>query len=333
MRQAWYDRNGPAAEVLQIAEAEPPVPAPGEVLVRVHASGINPSDCKQRKGWPGREPSGRVVPHSDGAGTIAGVGQGGNTDLIGRRVWIWNARGGAFYGTGTGPEAGTASEYVALPAHHVAPLPDATSFAVGACLGGPGCTAHHLVHADGDVSGQTILVQGGAGAVGELAVAFARQAGAQVIATVSSPRKAAIAAAAGAHHVINYREEDVVAAVRALCPQGLDRILEVDFAANIETDVQLIRQNGIIASYSSPSGLEPRLPYYALQFKGVTVRFLQGASIPQQAQHSALNAIKAGLEAGWLRPTVAAIYPLEQIAEAHEKVESGTALGNVVLSL
>jgi NADPH2:quinone reductase len=183
------------------------------------------------------------------------------------------------------------------------------------------------------VSGQAILVQGGAGAVGELAVAFARQAGAQVIATVSSPTKAAIATAAGAHHVVNYREEDVVASVRALCPQGLDRILEVDFAANIETDVQLIRQNGIIASYSSPSGLEPRLPYYALQFRGVTVRFLQGASIPQKAQQSALSAIRAGLEAGWLRPTVAAVYPLEQIVQAHEMVESGTALGNVVLSL
>jgi NADPH2:quinone reductase len=309
------------------------MPGSAEVLVRVHASGINPSDCKQRKGWPGREPKGRVVPHSDGAGIIAGVGEGAASGLIGRRVWIWNARGGAFYGTGTGPEAGTASEYVVLPARHLAPLPDGVSFAVGACLGGPGCTAHHLVHADGDVSRQTILVQGGAGAVGELAVAFARQAGAQVIATVSSSEKAAIAAAAGAHHVINYREEDVIAAVSSLCPQGLDRILEVDFAANIETDVQLIRQNGIIASYSSPSNLEPRLPYYALQFKGVTVRFLQGASIPEQAQYSALNAINAGLEAGWLRPTVAAIYPLDRIADAHEKVESGTALGNVVLSL
>jgi NADPH2:quinone reductase len=332
MRQAWYDRNGPAAEVLQVGEAEPPAPGRGEVLVRVHASGINPSDCKQRKGWPGREPRARVVPHSDGAGIIAGVGEGGDTGLIGRRVWIWNARGGAFYGTGTGPEAGTASEYVSLPERHVALLPDAASFEVGACLGGPGCTAHYLVHADGEVTGQTVLVQGGAGAVGELAVAFARQAGARVIATVSSSDKAAIAEAAGAHHVVNYREEDVVAAVRSLCPGGLDRILEVDFAANIESDVQLIRQNGIIASYSSPSNLEPRLPYYALQFKGVTVRFLQGASIPQQAQHSALDAINAGLESGWLRPTIAAIYPLDRIAEAHEKVESGTAVGNVVLS-
>lgn len=334
MRQAWYTEIGPANEVLRVGDVPEPVAGPGEVLVRIRASGINPSDHKQRAGYGGTTvPNGRVVPHSDGAGVIEAVGDGVGRAWIGRRVWVWNARGGAFYGFSNGPEVGTASELIALPVAHVAALPDNVDFAAGACLGAPAATAHYAIFADGDVRGQTILVQGGAGAVGELCVQFASAADARVIATVSSAQKADVASKGGAHHVINYREEDVAAAVRASCPGGVDRIVEVDFAANVEVDAAVIRQNGTIASYSSPSNRQPLLPYYQLQFRGATVRFIQGYTLPPAAQALALKEIAEGAAAGWLRPTIAALFPLEEIAAAHELAGSGKAIGNVVLTL
>jgi NADPH2:quinone reductase len=334
MRQAWYTRTGPAREVLRVGDVPEPMAGPGEVLVRIRASGINPSDHKQRAGFGGPiVPNGRVVPHSDGAGVIETVGEGVDDRWKGRRVWVWNARGGAFYGFSNGPEVGTASELIALPLEHVAELPNNVDFAEGACLGAPAATAHYAVFADGDVRGRTVLVQGGAGAVGELCVQFAKAGGAFVIATVSSPEKARIARMGGAHHVINYRDEDVAATVRALRPDGVDRIVEVDFAANVEVDATIIRQNGTIASYSSPSNREPPLPYYQLQFKAATVRFIQGYTLPPAAQALALKEIAEGAAAGWLRPTLAGLFPLEEIAAAHELVGSGAAVGNVVLTL
>lgn len=334
MRQAWYTETGPAREVLRVGDVPEPVAGPGEVLVRIRASGINPSDHKQRAGFAGLiVPNGRVVPHSDGAGVIEAVGEGVDAGWQGRRVWVWNARGGAFYGFGNGPEVGTASELIALPLAHVAALPDNVGFAEGACLGAPAATAHYAIFADGDVRDRTVLVQGGAGAVGELCVQFARAGGARVIATVSSSEKAEVARIGGAHHVINYREEDVVATVRSLCPDGVDRIVEVDFAANVEADAAVIRQNGTIASYSSPSNREPVLPYYRLQFKGATVRFIQGYTLPPAAQALALKEIADGAAAGWLRPTLARLFPLDEIAAAHELVGSGKAVGNVVLTV
>jgi NADPH2:quinone reductase len=334
MRQASYNRTGPARDVFRIDEVERPSPGAGEVLVRVHASGINPSDFKQRAGWAGTKPPVRpIVPHSDGAGVVAALGAGVDPSWQDRRVWIWNARGGSFYGVSNGPEVGTASEYIALPLRQVVPLPDNVDFDIGAALGGPACTAYYVLFADGDVKGSSILVQGGAGAVGELVIQFAKAAGARVFASVSSSAKAAVAKAAGADHVINYRNENVIEAVRSLCPEGLDRIAEVDFAANIHTDIALMRQNGTIASYSSPSKSDPVLPYYALQFKGLTVRFIQGYSVPSAIQERGLKHITAGLAAGWLKPTIAARYPLEDIAAAHDFLESGRAIGKVVVQI
>lgn len=333
MRQAWYDRTGTPAEVLRVGDAPVPLPRGGEVLVRIRASGINPSDCKQRRGWPGMAATGRIVPHSDGAGVVDRVGEGVDPALIGQRVWVWGARGGIFYGFDGGPEDGTATEFARLPVGHVVPLPDSVGFDIGAAIGAPGCTAHHLVFADGDVSGQVVMVRGGAGAVGELAVSFASRAGAHVIATVSSPEKAAIARAAGAQQVIDYRRQDVADAVLGAYPGGVHRIIEVDFAANIVGDAALIRRDGVIASYSSPSDPSPTLPYYPLQFKGVTVRFVQGAALPSGAQADAVRAISRGFAEGWLRPTIAAAFPLDRIADAHALVESGAQVGKVVLEL
>ena len=335
MRAATYERTGAPRDVLRIGEMPKPSPAPGEVLVRIGASGVNPSDVKQRSGWLRGDAvlERPVVPHSDGAGVVEAVGEGVDRALIGRRVWLWNARGGVAYGTRNGPETGTAAEYAAVPLKHAPLLPDAASFEIGACLGVPACTAHYAVFADGDVKGRTVLVQGGAGAVGELAVQFAAAAGARVIATVSSPEKAQVARAAGAAHVIDRRREEVVAAVLALAKNGVERILEVDFGANAESDAEMIAVNGVIASYSSTSRREPVLPYYPLQFRGATLRFVQGYLLPEPARERAIADIERMLAEGSLRPTIAAVFALEEIAEAHALLESGRAIGNIVIRL
>ncbi len=337
MRIAFYDRPGPAAEVFVIGEVDRPVPRSGEVLVRVHASGVNPADVRRRAGWSGagyRHAGRRIVPHSDGAGVVEGVGDGVDASWIGRRVWLWNAGGAAFYGfPDEGTDTGTAAEYVALPVRFVADLPDAADFDTGACLGAPACTAHFVVFADGDVEGATVLVQGGTGAVGELAVQLAAQAGATVIATVSSSEKAERARAAGARHVIDRTYEDVATAVLAIAPAGVDRIIEVEFGVNVATDARVIKPNGVIASYSSPTVREPVLPYYELQRKGVSVRFVQAYILPPAQRERAIAGVNQALRERRLRPTIAARFPLTEIAKAHELVESHRAIGNVVLEL
>jgi NADPH:quinone reductase-like Zn-dependent oxidoreductase len=334
MRAAWYDRTGPADEVFRLGERPTPAPGPGEVLVAIRASGINPSDTKARAGWrSSAQPTTRTVPHSDGAGVVEAAGADVDPSWVGRRVWLWNAQGAATYSSRNGPSVGTAAEYAVVPLRHAAPLPDGISFETGACLGVPACTAHYAVFADGDVRGQTVLVQGGAGAVGELAVQFAAHAGATVIATVGSHEKAQLAKAAGASLVIDRHKEDVVAAVLAFARDGVHRIIEVDFGANAEADAKMIAVNGTISSYSSTSRPEPVLPYYPLQFRGTTLRFVQGYLLPDAARNRAIEDIGTMLAGGSLRPTIAASFPLDEIARAHELVESGRAMGNVVLMI
>jgi NADPH:quinone reductase-like Zn-dependent oxidoreductase len=337
LRRAWYDIPGPAADVLVVGDADRPVPRDGEVLVRVHASGVNPADVRRRAGWSGAgytRSAPRVVPHSDGAGVVEDTGPGVDTSWRGRRVWLWNAGGAQFYGfPNEGTDTGTASEYVALPVRFVAALPDEAGFDVGACLGGPACTAHFVVFADGDVRGKTVLVQGGTGAVSELAVQLAADAGAKVIATVSSAEKAALARAAGANHVVDRSRDDVADAVLAISPEGVDRIIEVEFGLNVATDARIIKANGIIASYSSPSVREPVLPYYDLQRKGVTVHYVQAYILPQADRRRSIDGVNRALRERRLRPTIAARFPLEDIAAAHELVESHRAIGNVVVTI
>lgn len=327
MRAAWYDRPGPAAEVLVLGELPTPDPGAGEVLVRVRASGINPSDTKKRAGWRDLAPEfPRVVPHSDGAGVIEAVGEGVDPGRLGERVWLYNAQRGRAHGT--------CAAQIALPAAQAVRLPDRASFEHGACLGVPASTAHFAVFADGPVEGQTVLVQGGAGAVGHAAIQLAVGGGARVLATVSSQAKADHALAGGAAAVIDYRQENVVERVMALTGRaGVERIVEVDLGANLANDVAVIRANGVIASYSSTRVPEPVLPYYPLAYKGVTLRLVQAYILPPAARAAAIAAITAGLEAGELRPALAATCPLEQVAAAHELVESGQALGNVVVTL
>lgn len=332
MRAAWYDRPGPARDVLQVGDLPDPIPQSGEVLVQVRASGINPSDYKRRGATALNEAPKRMVPHSDGAGVVVGVGEGVDAAWVGQAVWMWNAVYRKGYAAPEPRELGTAAEYVAVPVSNVSALPPGTTFATGACLGVPAFTAYAAVFGNGPAADKTFLVQGGAGSVGELAVQLAASSGATVIATVSSDVKAGRARDAGAHHVINYREDNVRSAVRDISPEGVDRIVEVDFAANIHVDSDVIKPYGTIASYSSTSDPEPRIPYYALQFKGVSVSTIQVFTMPADLRAAAVAQINSALGEGSLRPTIASSFTLTRIAEAHEAAESGPD-GNVILEI
>lgn len=328
MRAVWYERTGPAARVLELGRLPVPEPGAGEVLVRVRASGVNPSDTKRRAGWSGlemRHP--RIVPHSDGAGVIERVGEGVAADRVGARVWLWNAQGGdrAF---------GTAAELVAVPDEQAVALPADVPFETGAGLGVPGSTAHYALLGDGPIGGQTVLVQGGAGAVGHLAVQLATLAGATVIATVSGPAKADAARAAGAAHTIDYRREDVVERILSLTAgEGVDRVVEVDLAANLSTDIAVLATGGVIASYSSTSDPTPELPYYPLAFRDLRIHFVQGFLLPPPARRAAIRDLTTWLAAGQLEVRIDSTFPLERIAAAHERLESGEADGKVIVEL
>jgi NADPH2:quinone reductase len=328
MQAAWYERMGPAREVLSLGELPVPEPGHGEVLIRIGASGVNPHDTKRRSGWlgPGMYAA-RVVPHSDGAGTVAALGAGVRGAEVGDRVFVYRAGSAR-------PGEGTAAQYVAVPEANVVQLPDGLSLAEGACLGVPAFTAYHATLSDGPVAGQTVLVQGGAGAVGVVAVELARWSGARVIATVSSPEKAAIARAAGADHTIDYTRDDVAARVMEITGgTGVERIVEVDFGANVAVDAAVIAENGTVASYSSTRVREPVLPYYAFALKGVRLHFVQGMNMPRAVRDAATRTLVALLERGMLRPRIARRFPLREIAAAHELVESGRAIGNAVVEL
>jgi NADPH2:quinone reductase len=327
MRAGWYERNGAAAEVIRMGEMEAPAPGPGEVLVRVVASGVNPSDVKRRAGARGQRMAfPRIIPHSDGAGVIEQVGGEVARSRIGERVWLYNAQWKRPFGT--------AAEYIALPAAQAVPLGEHVSFAEGACLGIPAMTAHRCLFADGPVAGQTVLVTGGAGAVGHAAVQLAVWGGATVIATVSSDAKASAARAAGAQGVVNYRTENVVEQVREFTGGcGVDRIVEVDFGANLPSSQAVLKPNGTIAAYASMGNPEPVLPFYPLMLQNVNLRLVLVYEMPGPAMAKACADITAWLETGKARPLMAARLPLADLAAAHELVEAGRQIGNVVVTL
>lgn len=328
MKAAFYERKGPAAEVIELGELERPAPGPGEVLVAVHASGVNPSDTKGRGGARGNVvmPFPRIVPHQDGAGVIEAVGEGVPQSRVGERVWLYEAQ--------LGRPFGTAAEYVALPAHQAVPLPEGVSFAEGACLGVPALTAHRCVFADGPVEGRTVLVTGGAGAVGFYAVQFARLGGARVIATVGSEAQAELARAAGAEVVINRREADVAAAIAAACgaERAVDRIVEVAFGANLETSLKVLKPRGVIATYASDAEPEPKLPFWPLVGLDAAVRFVLVYVMGREAHEAAIAAVTDALRAGALLHNIARVLPLDEIAEAHRLVEQGAG-GQVVVQV
>jgi NADPH2:quinone reductase len=325
MRAAWYERNGPAAEVLTVGEMPVPEPGPGEVRVRVIASGLNPTDVKSRAG---SRPMGhpRVVPHQDGAGIVDKVGPGVPATRVGERVWLYIVQWQRAWGT--------AAEFTIVPARLAVRLPANTSFAEGACLGIPAVTAHRCLFADGPLAGQTVLVTGGAGAVGHYAVQLAKWAGATVIATVSSPEKAALAAMAGADHTVNYRTGDTAAEIlKATGGAGVDRIVDVDFGANLPVSVKVLKVNGTIATYASMGDPEPKLPFYALMAKNATIRPVLLYTMPERAKDEAARDIAHLVETGRLVHTIGARFSLERIVEAHQAQESGKVTGNIVVDV
>ena len=326
MKAAWYSKNGPAREVLEIGDLPDPTPGPGEVLVRVRASGVNPSDTKGRGGRGMAFP--RIVPNQDGAGEIVGVGSPELVSRIGERVW--------FYESTLGRWNGSAAEFTTVPAYKAVRLPDGVSFEEGACLGIPAMTAWRCVFADGPVDGKVVLVSGGAGAVGRYAIQFAKLGGARVIATVGNAEAAASASAAGADLVLNRHVDDLATAIAGFTGdangRGVDRFVEVAFGANLELIVKTISPNGVVASYASDAVPEPTLPFWPLVMLDVTIRFVLVYVMPKQAHLEAAEAINSALEAKQLTHHIGRTLPLASIAEAHEAVERGD-LGKTILVL
>lgn len=324
MHAAWYEKFGPAAEVLTLGELPDPEPGPGEVRVKVVVSGINPSDVKARAGSSRPMSGTRVIPDSDGAGVIDRIGAGVDPARLGQRVWTFNAQYFRPFGT--------AAQYVVLPDFLAPRLPDQLDFEQGACLGVPVMTAHRCVFGNGPVSGKTVLVTGAAGSVGHYAVQLAKWGGATVIATVSSDEKAAHARVAGADHVVNYKAESVVDVVKQLTAGAdVDRIVDVDFGGNLPQSVKMLKPNSVIASYASTGKREPVLPFYELMWLGATVNTVLVYSMPDEAKRAAIDDIARWAATGDAVFNIAERYSLNEIVRAHEMVESGKKIGQVLL--
>jgi NADPH2:quinone reductase len=325
VRAVWYERTGPAPAVLTYGEMPTPSAGPGEVRVRLEASGVNPADVGRRGGSYRAMEYKRVIPNSDGAGIVDQAGSGVTRLRAGQRVWLFN-------GQRNGRAFGTAAEYIALAEHLVTPLPDHLSFAEGATLGIPGMTAWCCLYGDGPVTGQIVLVTGGAGAVGHYAVQFAKWGGARVIATVSSEAKAERARLAGADLVVNYRTEDVVAKAMAFSGgRGVDRVVDVDFGGNIATTLKAMAMNSTIAVYATNGNRTPTVPMRELMEKCITVRALVLFALPPPLLAAAQADITKWLAAGKRIHNIAAQFPLGETAQAHLAVEKGDKLGTVIV--
>ena len=326
MRAAYYEKNGPAREVLKLGEVETPRPGPGEVRIKLATSGVNPSDVKSREGRTRRIAFPRVIPHSDGAGVIDMVGDGVTASRVGERVWTWNAQWKR--------ASGTCAEYVALPAAMAVRLPDHTSVEEGACLGIPAMTAHRCALGGGSVDGKTVLVTGGAGVVGHYAIQLAKWSGATVITTVSSVRKAEHARTAGADFVIDYKQQPVAERILELTAnRGVDRIVEVELGGNLPVTARVLKSDGVVSAYASMGAREPVLPVYPLMARNTTIDMVLVYTMADEAKRRAIDDITAWLATGRGTFAIAARYPLECLAEAHDAVERGDKIGQVVIDI
>ncbi len=325
MRAAYYERNGAARDVLRVAEVETPQPGPGEVRVKLFASGVNASDVKSRAGSTRKIAFPRVIPHSDGAGEIDGVGAGVSPARLGERVWIWNAQWRRPFGT--------AAEAITVPAEQTVRLPRNVGMEAGACLGIPAFTAYQGVGLAGVKEGSTVLIAAGAGAVGHYAIQFAKKRKATVITTVSSPAKAALARQAGADHVIDYKREGVGERVMAITgKRGVEAVVEVDLAANARLLPDILAPNGVVAIYGSGAP-EALIPFQFLLQNSVALKFFLVYLMPQQERALATADITHMLKRGELIHNVAQTFELGDIVGAHEAVENGAAMGNIVIRI
>lgn len=324
MKAVWYDRTGPAREVLQYGDLPTPVAGQGQALIRVRASGVNPSDVGMR-GGAGPMAYRRITPNSDGAGVVEAVGPGVSQDWIGKRVWFYN-------GQRNGRAFGSAAEYIELDTDLLSVLPDQVSFAEGATLGIPCMTAHRSLFVAGPIHGRTVLVTGGAGAVGHYAVQLAKWAGASVIATVSSAEKAQRAKAGGADHVIDYRTEDVAERVRDLTTgEGVHHVVDVDFGGNLAATLACVQVNGAIAYYATRGGATPQVPAGVLMRLNLGVHGVLLPTSPHEARRRAQADITRWIGSGERILSVAGRFPLAECAAAHELVEAGGKVGTCVV--
>jgi NADPH2:quinone reductase len=325
MKAVWYERTGAAPDVLSFGDMPAPVVGPGEVRVHLEASGVNPADVGRRAGAYRPMEFPRVIPNSDGAGIIDQVGEGVTRLGVGQRVWLFN-------GQRNGRAFGTAAQYIALAEQLVTPLPANVSFAAGATLGIPGMTALCCLFGDGPIAGQTVLVSGGAGAVGHYAVQLAKWGGARVIATVSSLAKAEQARLAGTDLVIDYKTEDVVAKALAFTGQrGVDRVVDVDFGGNIATTLKLMAMNSTIAVYATNGNRSPVVPMRELMEKCIALRPLVLYALPPTLLAAAQADISKWLAVGTRIHNIAGQFALSDTALAHLAVEKGDKLGTVIV--
>ena len=322
MRAAWYEKQGPARDVLVVGEMPDPRPEAGEVRIRIAASGINPGDIKKRQDSFGLGmPYPRVIPHSDGAGVVDLVGDGVSAEWIGRRAWC--------YGAQSYRPFGTAAEFTVVPLNHVAPLLENVSPEEGACLGIPGITAHRAVHVGGDVAERTVLVQGAGGAVGMCAVALARHSGARVIGTVRSPSEEPAARTAGAHEVV-LNDQGLIERVKVLAPEGIDHVVEVAFGANIDSDIEMLKMGGSIGAYATDVAA-PKIPFWQMVFKNIRLYCLGSDDFPVEAKVAATRDLNDALHAGRPGFEIGEKVPLSEIARAHDLVEHPVRRGRVVV--
>jgi len=321
MRAALYDRYGDAHEVLRVTDVERPEPGPGQVRVKIRLSGVNPTDWKSRSGATPRPIDGFQIPHHDGAGVIDAVGEGVSPGRAGQRVWLWLAAAGQRWGT--------AAEWTVVPARQAGPLPDGASDELGASLGVPAVTAHRCLFADGPITGQTILVAGGAGAVGHFAIELAKHAGARVVTTVSGQRKAELAEQAGADLVVNYREPDAAERIRAF--GSIDRVIELALGANLNLDLAVISPGSQIVTYAAEPA-DPVLAVRPCMNANVILRFVLLYGVPARALDQAVADINRALADGALTELPAHRFSLADVVAAQDAVRGG-ATGKVFVTL
>jgi NADPH2:quinone reductase len=316
MRAVWYERQGQAHEVLEVGELPAPTPGPGEVRVRVRFSGVNPGDTKKRRGWLGSSmPYPRVVPHSDGSGTVESVGPGVDPGRVGRRVWL--------YGAQSYRPFGTAAELTVVPTEQAVDLPDEVGDETGACLGIPGITAHRTVFADGPVTGQRVLVHGVLGGVGALAAQLARWGGATVIGTVRRGADLAEVDPALVPAAVALDQPDPAAAIRRTAGGGVDRIIEVAFSDNVDLDAEVARNGAVIAAYATRED-RPDFPFWPMLFDNVTIRLLGSDDFPPDARRQAALDLTEAARSGAWSVRVGAPIALAEAASAHELVDAGS---------
>lgn len=325
MNAVWYDANGDAGDVLTYGEIPVPVPAPGEVLVRLAASGVNPSDVKARAG---SRPMAfdRVIPHSDGAGTVEAVGEGADPSLVGQRVYLRNGQWQRAFGT--------AAHYIALDGDLVHPLPDGIDFATGAALGIPALTAAYAVLKDGPVDGETVLIHGAGGKVARLAVQIATDSGARVIATTGDMAKARAISDAGAIAVLDYRDPALPASVAAVAGAGgVSRIIDSEVGTNLATSIEILEPKGCIVGYGAVLKPVTELPFLKMMFKNLTLSSILVYLLEADEASAYAEIVNDMLEWDVLDVPIDTVLPLAEAARAHELVEGGTLSGSVILEI